>query len=75
MPSSASLLLLSLLSSQFDLQGRMASAVVRAQWCGGGLSGRGFVGETPVNLWCEDHYQAGTHREDWERQSQGVLET
>lgn len=52
----------------------MASSVVRAPWCGGGLSGWGSVGETPVNLWSEDNYQAGTHRKDWERQSQGLLE-
>lgn len=60
MPSSASLLLLSLLSSQFDLQDGMVSSVVRTPWCGGGLRGRGSVGGTPVNLWSEDHCEVDT---------------
>lgn len=44
-----------LYSSQFDLQDRLASSVVRVLWCGGRLS--------------------GSHRKNWERQSQGLLET
>lgn len=63
-PSSASLFSLSLLSSQFDLQDKMASSVVRVSWYGGRPRDWGFVGETPASLGWEDNYQVGNYQSE-----------